>query len=291
MKKIKVFSVILFILSVVIYGAVHLKHARMDDSIAPRISMEADSIEVSVTDGEDAILAGITASDSNDGDVSDTLIVESMGQFLSPGRRNVTIAAFDSSSNVAKVTREVNYTDYSSPRFTLTEPLRFPLNTSNILENLTATDCLDGDITNQIKTSAATKIDPTTAANYDAVFTVTNSAGDTVQLPCTVTIYDNNYSGAPQIELSEYLIYVPAGTEINPWDYVTAITKNGRRYERGEDGNLYTMDGVNSITKGDLSIKGQKNMDLNTPGAYEYTYKFNDDSGRTGSVRLIVAVV
>lgn len=289
MRKIRILSIIVFILSLGAYIFFHVKHSRIDDRIAPRISMSSDAVEVSVNDNEERILEGVSASDSNDGDVSDTLIVESMGQFLSPGRRNVTLAAVDNSGNVAKVTRQVTYVDYTPPKFELTEALRFPINTTNLLENMTATDCLDGDLTRQIKVSTAAYLDTTVADDYDVTFTVTNSAGDTSKLPCKVTIYDNaTENGCPQFELSEYLIYVPTGTNVNPWSYVEAITMHGMHYERHDDGILYSQDGSVSITQADVSIKGE--VDTNTPGTYEYRYKLTDNNNRTGSVRLIVVV-
>lgn len=289
MKKIRIFSVMVFAVSLALFAFFRVKHSRIDDTIAPRISMDSDTIEVSVSDGEEAMLAGVTASDSNDGDVSDTLIVESMGQFLSPGRRNITVAAFDSSSNVAKQTRQVIYTDYTGPKFSLSAPLRFPLNATDILENVTAYDVLDGDITNQIKISQSTIMNTMVADEYDTVLTVSNSAGDTVKLPCTVTIYDNSVtSGAPDIRLSEYLIYVPAGTSISPWNYVEEVNMRGIQFTRAEDGNLYSPDMTMSLTKSDFSIKGE--VDTSTPGTYEYVYKLTDSTNRTGKVRLIVVV-
>lgn len=289
MKKIRILSIIIFAVSLILYVFFHLKHSRIDDRIAPRISMDSDTIEISVEDSEEKILEGVTASDSNDGDVSDTLIVESMGQFISPGRRNVTVAAFDSSSNVAKLTRHVIYTDYRSPRFSLSAPLRFPINTSNILENFTASDVLDGDLTNQIKISTSTYVDVQVADDYDCILTVANSAGDNVKLPCTVTIYDStSINGAPEIVLSDYLIYTEAGSKINPWSYVSSIYIRGVEYAKGADGNLYSPDGLMSITRDDVTIKGE--VDINTPGTYEYSYKITDANNNAGRVRLIVVV-
>ncbi|MDO4491741.1 MAG: DUF5011 domain-containing protein [Lachnospiraceae bacterium] len=289
MKKIRIFSIVLFVFSLGLYVFFHVKHSRIDDTIAPRISMNENKIEISVEDPEEKILEGVSAADSNDGDVSDTLIVESMGQFLSPGRRNVTIAAFDSSSNVAKLPREVVYTDYTAPKFDMTAPLRFPINTENILENVTATDCLDGDITEQIKISTATYVDVTVADDYKTTLTVTNSAGDTEKLPCTVTIYNaSDNSGSPEFELSKYLVYVKAGKTVDPWSYVTGLYMRGVHYEKAEDGVLYSPDRTLFVTRDEVKIKGE--VDFNTPGAYEYTYKITDSNSRTGKVRLIVVV-
>ena len=44
--------------------------------------MDRDSIKISVRDDASAILNGVAASDSKDGDVSDILVVESLSNFI-----------------------------------------------------------------------------------------------------------------------------------------------------------------------------------------------------------------
>ena len=51
-------------------------------------------------------------------------MVEELSNFIEKGRRQATVAAFDSDNNVTKTVREVIYEDYVSPRFALAEPLR-----------------------------------------------------------------------------------------------------------------------------------------------------------------------
>lgn len=58
------------------------------------------------------LLSGVTAVDNVDGDVTDSLVVESIKQDLETGDKVVvTYAAKDSSNNITKVTRVVDYSE------------------------------------------------------------------------------------------------------------------------------------------------------------------------------------
>lgn len=82
-------------------------------------------LEISVQDGEEALLQGVTAKDDKDGDVTGSILVEKLSGFDGENRREVTYAAFDSDGNVAKATREIVYTDYTPIRFQLNHSLRY----------------------------------------------------------------------------------------------------------------------------------------------------------------------
>lgn len=90
----------------------------------PQFTVDEGALEVSVQDGPEALLRGITAQDGMDGDVTGSILVEKLSDFYDGNRRLVTYAAFDSDDNVSKASREIVYTDYSSPRFSLTHALR-----------------------------------------------------------------------------------------------------------------------------------------------------------------------
>ena len=103
---------------------------------------------------------------------------------------------FDSSNQAATLTRELVYTDYTPPRITLTEPLRFSLNeteewdTSDFLQYFKATDCLDGDITSQIRMNIDGNGYIDGAGTYPITLQVNNSAGDVTSVPVEMTIVD-----------------------------------------------------------------------------------------------------
>lgn len=289
MRRIQILSIIIFIIALVVFGGGKVYEFINDDYSGPQITMNEESITVSSAAQDEELLAGVRAEDKKDGDVSDSLIVETKSNFIEKGRRMITIAAFDSDNHVTKVSREVVYSDYVSPRFSLSKPLRFPVGTNNILEGMSAQDVLDGDITGNIKVSTEYTLQASEAGDYPMVFTVSNSAGDVVSLPVTVEIYDTSEeSQRPQIELSSYLVYTGSGTSIDPWDYVLQITMDGREYIKEEDGVLRNSNSGSSISESSVTVSQE--IDYNTPGVYEITYEIADNSGVTGSVRLIVVV-
>lgn len=294
MKKIQVLSLIVFAVSVAVFGVYKVHSLMNDDSAGPEIVMDEDAIEVSATAAEEELLAGVTAVDEKDGDVTDTLVVEKMGNFVERGRREITIAAFDSDNHITKSSREVVYTDYHAPRFSLSAPLKFAAGVSNILAYMSAEDVLDGDLTGNIKISGEYTLTADEPGDYPMLFTVSNSAGDVSTLPVTVTIYDAaEENRKPQITLSQYIVYTTIGAAVNPWDYVSAIQIDNRLYERCEDGILRDLSPVQGQTRTEIrpeEVAITQNFDYNTPGVYEITYQIASADGSVGTVRLIVVI-
>ena len=66
MKKIKIFSIILFICSAAAYAGCRIYAGAMTDHTPPVIS-GGDDIQVSVEDTDDKLLEGMTAEDDRDG--------------------------------------------------------------------------------------------------------------------------------------------------------------------------------------------------------------------------------
>lgn len=294
MRKIHIAGVALFVAAVLGFGFYQFYTLRSTDSQGPGISMDTDTITVSSAAGEEELLAGVKAVDKKDGDVSDTLLVESMSNFLEKGRRTITIAAFDSDNHVSKVTRQVIYSDYQSPTFSLEKPLRFPKNTDDILEGVEATDILDGNLTSNIKISSDYVVAVDEPGEYPVKLLVANSAADVAELPVTVTIYEQSEENKrPKIALSQYILYIPVGSTISPWDLVESVTIGNTKYLRQEDGSL-RPETESGKTQTEVITKEQVTMthaiDYATPGVYEVTYETNIQGQEPGSVRLIVVV-
>lgn len=298
MKKLRIFSFIVFAAAVISFGIYKHDQITSKDNQAPKITMNKDTIKVSCEADQKKLLKGIKAEDSKDGDVTDSLIIESISNFTKANTRNMTVVAFDSDNHATKATRTIKYKDYVSPEFALTEPLRFPINTQDIMGTLTCTDVLDGDLTDKIKMANGYYVQVDDAGEYPMMYQIANSAGDVQKLPVTVEIYDpSKESQRPQLELSQYLIYISKGTEIQPWDYVQQITIGGIKYIRGEDGvltdaNPNPQQGQRTaIISEEVQINNE--VDCDKEGVYEITYRMTDDTGResvTGQVRLIVVV-
>lgn len=297
MKKIRVLSLVVFILALGVFGAYRFRQIKGTDHTGPQIHMDEKEIRISADAGEEELLKGVTAADTKDGDVTDSLIVESMTNFLEKGRRRITIAAFDGDNHVTKATREVLYTDYQSTEFKLSKPLEFPLATTEFLRNLKAEDMLDGDLTGYIKLSEDSEVKEDQEGDYPVVFSVSNSAGDVAKLPATIRIYDpSKEAKRPRIQLREALIYVEKGTSLKPWSYVGKITIKGRTFERSQEDPEGALEDLNPsdsqektrIEQDEVTISGAP--DTQTPGTYELTYQITDEDNETGTSRLLVVV-
>jgi len=297
MKIIRGCSIVLFLVSLVVYGGYRMQQIKEIDYIGPQILMDKTTVKVQSSAGEVEMLQGVTAEDAKDGDVTDSLIVESMTNFLKKGRRQITLAAFDGDGHVTKAVREVVYTDYHSPRFQLSEPLSFPLYTTDIQENLTAEDILDGDLTTFIKIPEEYHFSADREGEYPMEFTVSNSAGDVARLPATIRIYDPGEElNRPKITLSESLIYVEGKKPVNPWSYVKRITLDGRTYERttgDADGPLEAVNPYPNQEKTEISaeeVQMTGKVSYKKPGTYELTYRIADEDDNWGVTRLLVVV-
>ena len=300
LRKTRIFVVIFFIISVLLFGGYTLIRAVTVDRTLPIIEMDSDEVTISVKGGDAAILEGIKASDEKDGDITGNLFVESKSTFIEKGIFKATIAVADSDNHVTKVERKVTYSDYRSPQFTLTEPLKFLTTRENrddlnIAESLRANDVVDGDISNKIKISSEYSINGYTTGDSHMEFIVTNSMGDTSKLPVTVNIFSAlEESGLPEIILSNYLINTPVGAGADIGALIEQIEYHNDTFRRGEDGNLYNgeFDAEGNPIMFDWSaIQIDTDADWNTPGVYEVKITFTDEAANLSNFTRCYVVV
>ena len=258
------------------------------DTRAPKIYLDEQPLEVSVEDDRSALLTGVTASDNVDGDVTDSLVVESVNLLDSDGAISVGYAAFDSAGNVAKATREGRYVDYESPRFTLSAPLIYTLDRSfDVLGTVGAVDVIDGDIQHRVRATAKGGKAVTTLGSHRVQFQVTNSLGDTVSAIFPVEVLSPGVYNAT-LELTDYLIYLPKGSSFNAEDYLSSFTWLGEEYSL--EGGLPE----------DYALRTRGTVRTGYPGVYaiEYRVTYTDrdeknpdfDRKYTGYSKLIVVV-
>ena len=269
---------VLFIISAVLFGWNYFRLRLSKDFLAPVIAMEQHSITVSVKDGEDILLQGIKAVDAKDGDVSDSIVLQGLTNFVETGRRQAVIAAFDKDNNVSKVTREIVYSDYESPRFSLNYPLSFRIGMqeNELIQAIHVEDCLDGDLTGNVSVEMAEEgswIDPFNEGDIKVIYRVVNSCGDVAELPATIHLYDyDKYSRSLHTILSSYLIYLNENDSFDPWSMIEGMEKNGELVETDEE--LIDIDNP---------------VDTSHPGVYEVEYQTTEDDYNS-KVRLIVVV-
>ena len=263
-------------------------HGRTSDNIAPTINMDSNEIAISVEDDERVLLEGITAQDNRDGDVTASLTVDNISTFNREGKRYVTIAAFDSSNNVGKATRELIYTDYRPPHFDITEPMSFSIGATKYFEHITANDVLDGDLTGSIHFEDNTRFYSSEAGDYNVIIQVKNSAGDVASLPLTISIMDNVPNDKPRIHLKHYVRYVKKNMKPDYANLMDYIYIGNKKYE--------LVDGkeIDEETIGRDKVRiNDDGVNYDAAGTYDVVYKLTVEQGEekvTGTTKLIVVV-
>lgn len=285
MKKKNRISILLIMLCLaVLFGYRTLDLARTDRT-APVITMEEGHPEFSVQDTRETLLRGITAMDNRDGDVTDSLVVESIRLIKADGTAYVSCAAFDKSGNVARSTREIRFTDYESPRFRLNRPLIFSQSRSNeILGAISASDMLDGNISHRIRATVLEETESQIGGSSDILFTVSNSLGDTVELVLPVELYTPGmFEGT--LELNSYLVYLEKGSRFDANSYLKLLKMRQEEYVLR-----------NGIPEG-MELSVEDSVNTNVPGVYEVDYLITCNAGDelvpqiyTARSKLIVVV-
>lgn len=285
-KIIQSVLILFFTASIVLFAISLWNQNKNKDQQGPVITMSENAVKISVKDDASAIFDGVTAVDQKDGNVTESLVVESLSNFIEKGRRQATIAAFDQDNHVTKTTREVIYRDYRSPHFSLEEPLRFSISShESLLENITVSDVLDGDINSsmtisQNENTLYTDLEP---GYYSYTISVVNSAGDIAELPVTIELYaPAQDSQCPRVILSDYLIYIKKGTALDPSDYIESILSGGRSY------SIDALPEDFPYTAEDIHISNP--VDSDTPGTYEIVYTMKNEDDDQSQIRLIVVV-
>ena len=278
MGKKKIWALLIVTVLCCLGFAAHLVYTRqISDNTPPEISFLSDVLEVSVEASEDDLLVGVTAKDSKDGNVTNSVLVEGISGLSSDQLATITYAAFDQAGNVAKAQRTVQYTDYQSPRFSLSAPLVFrSVSAFNLLNYIGAEDVIDGVLNDRVKaTLVSTESALSEEGTHEVEFRVTNSMKDTAYLTIPVDIYPAGMYNAT-ITLTDYLVYVEQGSRFNYLDYLESFQKGTETIFLGDSSS-------------DVSVSCDSDVNTNAPGTYSVTYTAKSGS-YTGYTRLIVVV-
>ena len=182
-------------LTMLIFGCFLLyvfHHHQKTDAQPPKIAFSDQTLALSVHDPKSMLLQGVTATDNVDGDVTASLVVASIQLLDKSGNIQVTYAAFDAAGNAAKAVRQVQYTDYQSPRFCVQQSLTFAYNSSfNLLRLIKAQDILDGDISHRIRTISLDDSSLSTLGTHYVELKVSNTLGETAKLVIPVEVYES----------------------------------------------------------------------------------------------------
>lgn len=268
MRVIKILLLLALVLTTLLFGVTGIRVMMSDSDYGPSIACDTDLLEVSVTAEESQLLAGVTAWDAQDGDLTDQILIQGISKLVDSNTTKITYIVFDRHGNLASVSRNLRFVDYHAPRFSVTAPLQYVSGASMLLlDRLQVMDQLDGDITDKVRVSSMNSLGEPELYGVDLL--VTNSLGDTarVTLPVVVTTGD---ASRPVVRLREYLVYLSVGSSFDPNWYLESVTSMG-----------------DAMTVADVVITG--GVDTNTPGTYMVCYRCRDDFG-TGLAVLTVIV-
>ena len=232
-------------------------------------------------------LKGLQATDNKDGDLTESIRVSSMSKLYGAGKTDSKIMLYlIESNNAATLTRNLEYTDYTSPQIRLSAPLRFSLDDmeeADLTGSMSVQDCLDGDISQEIRATYNDNAYVSQAGDYGVTVQVSNSAGDTCSVNLTVTVTDpENERGKYYPVLSDYIVYTDVGKSVNLSDLLIGLESSGTEYLFDDDDSFAPGD------KSDVDISEE--IDYNTAGTYNVDYTYTSDDGETATTKLAVVV-
>lgn len=273
----RLITVLLILLTVLSLGGVvgySIHRARSTGGEAPMIYFDEDQIDVTTDAADEVLLEGVTARDREDGDVTESLMVEGVSN-MQKGTVTVTYVAFDAQGHVARASREARYTDYTSPKFTMSRPMVFASNGVNdLMDGVGAKDCIDGNISAAVRASYTDQSSSLTSAGEHMVeLRVTNSLGETVRLNVPVRVQAES-PRSDQLPLTAYLVYLDQNSSFDPLTYLSADMAEAAQRE-GTDR---------------LTVQIQSNVDLSKPGVYAVDYTSARNEQTVATTRLIVVV-
>lgn len=271
MRIIRTLLIVFSIVAAGVFAISELIEFTNRDTTEPQITAETDTIEVTSEYTREDLMQGIFAWDEKEGDLTSEVIISPLSRFIDKGVCSLTYVVFDSSNQSATLTRNVKFTDYHSPRFTLSEPLVFKEEEGTyeeLLDRLGAEDVLEGDRSDWIiRTDSDVNFQK--QGNYSITFEVSNSLGDSSSAILPVHVVSNQNV---KITLSDNIVYITTGQKLTPKKYIAEVTAS--------DGSKIDANKVNISSE----------VDINTAGCYEVKYQVTDERGQKGETWLTVVV-
>lgn len=232
------------------------------DKQGPEINITQDAISVYRNDMNDSeLLAGITAADDRDGDVSDTLRVESIYE-TDTTHVIITYTAKDYSNNITKIKCQFELDSDSS------EPKEENASSESDSQNNTSDDT---ELSNETDTVDETneetdepEVSPTPEAKDEAQEEKEKQEAEADSLPAQ----------SPRVYLTDYLVKVPVGTSVDLLSYVSEIKDDS--------------DDVYELWR-KIQITGSVNSAV--PGTYKCTYYVIDSQNNISNNAVLTVIV
>ncbi|MBC1559596.1 DUF5011 domain-containing protein [Listeria booriae] len=211
-------------------------------------------------------MAGVSASDTEDGNVTDKVTVTANDVDTSVvGTYHVTYSVTDSDGNTTTKTITVTVTSNDAPVIVASDQTIKKGKAFDVMAGVSASDLEDGDVTGGI-TVTANDVDTNTVGTYHVTYSVTDSDSNTTTKTITVTITSND---APTFTTSD--VYLKVGDTFNPYTGITASDT--------EDGDLTDRIDIEST-----------NVDMTQAGTYAVEYSVTDSDNNTTKITRHVYV-
>ncbi|MCH6586570.1 MAG: DUF5011 domain-containing protein, partial [Thaumarchaeota archaeon] len=179
----------IFVLLVLLSGTFSTYLAFADSPVITILGNNPETVFVGDTYSD----AGATASDTEDGDLTDSIGTDGLPiDTSSAGSFIVTYAVIDLSDNTAVQVRTVNVVTNDSPVITILgdNPVIVLSSSTYVDAGATASDTEDDDATLTITTT--NNVDTTTPGSYTVDYEVTDSDGNTTMESRTVNVVTND---------------------------------------------------------------------------------------------------
>ncbi|MCU4768258.1 immunoglobulin-like domain-containing protein [Bacillus toyonensis] len=220
-------------------------------------------------------MAGVSATDKEDGDITSKVTVNGSVDTSKPGTYELTYTVLDSKGHKVTTKQTVTVKQKVEPKDdvpVLTVPAEATINIGdkfNPMAGVSATDKEDGDITSKVTVDGS--VDTSKPGTYQLTYTVSDSNGHTVTAKQTVTVKQ-------KVESKDEVpvLTVPAEATINiedKFDPMSGVSATDK--EDGDITSKVTVDG---------SVNASK------PGTYELTYTVLDSKGHTVIAKQTVTV-
>ncbi|MGX5530513.1 immunoglobulin-like domain-containing protein [Bacillus toyonensis] len=220
-------------------------------------------------------MAGVSATDKEDGDITSKVTVNGSVDTSKPGTYELTYTVLDSKGHKVTTKQTVTVKQKIEPKDdvpVLTVPAEATINIGdkfNPMAGVSATDKEDGDITSKVTVDGS--VNASKPGTYELTYTVLDSKGHTVIAKQTVTVKQKveTTNEAPVLTVP-FTTTLRVSEEFDPMAGVSASDK--------EDGNLTNK------------IKYKGNVDTSKPGKYIVEYWVVDSKGVNATATQSVIV-
>lgn len=239
------------------------------DKEGPEIIFDDKEITFSDDMTNEELLAGVKAEDDVEGDVSDTLTVES----VYPVDEKTAIAVYvakDSKNNITKVKREMKYEGEMENKESSSQKDKENKEEEEKAVKPTATPSITPTVENDTTEAQPDEISPEPTPSVEPEASNEEEAARTQQ----ETLAAQMPAQSPRIYLTDYLIRIKQGESIDKLSYVKEI-----------------QDDTDNISELWHYIQVDGTLDTNVPGTYELTYYVTDSNSNISNMAVLKVIV